>query len=169
MKYLKRFLLIGVCLFSFSAAADENPFSEHTSARSLFFHGGLMNAFNGSIREGMYGLEYRHRKFSQWGLVPAIGYIKSNAGAEYLYGDMKYTFALNEHWGILVSTGMGFFKDSKLLDLGHTIEFKSGIELFYQFNNRHRLGLSFNHYSNSRLSKRNPGTESLTFGYTVPF
>lgn len=165
----KRLLFFGLCLLSFSVTADNSSFSDHSNTRSWFFHGGIINAFNGSIRDGVYGLEYRHHKFSRWALVPAIGYLNSNSGAQYLYGDIKYTFKLNDHWGLLVSTGMGFFKDSELLDLGHTIEFKSGIEIFYQFNNRHRLGLSGNHYSNSRLSKTNPGTESLTLGYTIPF
>jgi len=163
--------LIGlVCLLALSTQLSaQHPFSEHTDRHSLYFHGGQMNAFNGSIRNPVYGLEYRFPKFSQWGLVPAIGYLNSNAGAEYSYFDMKYTFPLSEHWGLLISTGMGFFDDGELLDLGHTIEFKSGFEVFYEFDNHHRIGVSGNHYSNSRLSKRNPGTESVTVGYTLAF
>lgn len=158
------------CLITFSPKINaQHPFSEHTDCHSMQFYGGQINAFNGSIRNAVYGVEYRFPKFSQWGLVPAIGYLTSDAGAEYSYFDMKYTFSFSEHWGLMISTGFGFFEDGDLLDLGHTIEFKSGLEIFYQFNNHHRLGLSANHYSNSRLSKRNPGTESVTMGYTVAF
>mgnify|MGYP000642761801 CR=1 FL=1 len=168
----QRYLVIFAfaCLFVFSTNLKaQHPFSDHTDRHSIQFYGGQMNAFNGSIRNSVYGLEYRFPKFSQWGLVPAIGYLNSNAGAEYSYFDMKYTFSLSEHWGLLISTGLGFFKDGKLLDLGHTIEFKSGFELFYEFDNHHRIGISGHHYSNSRLSNTNPGTESVTAGYTLAF
>jgi Lipid A 3-O-deacylase (PagL). len=147
----------------------QHPFNDHTDGHSLYIHAGQMNAFNGSIRNAVYGLEYRFPKFSKWGLVPAIGYLTSDAGAEYSYADIKYTFSFSEHWGLLISTGFGFFDDGELLDLGHTIEFKSGFEVFYEFDNHHRIGVSGNHYSNSRLSKRNPGTESVTVGYTLVF
>ncbi|MCX7545900.1 acyloxyacyl hydrolase [Marinicella gelatinilytica] len=158
------------CLIFFNAKTNaQHPFSEHTDRHSMQFYGGQINAFNGSIRNAVYGLEYRFPKFSQWGLVPAIGYLTSDAGAEYSYLDMKYTFSLSEHWGLMISTGIGFFEDGKFLDLGHTIEFKSGLELFYEFNNRQRIGVAAHHYSNSRLSKTNPGTESVTMGYTVAF
>ncbi len=162
--------IVLVCLLSagFSTKA-QHPFSEHTDRHSLYVHGGQINAFNGSIRNPVYGLEYRFPKFSRWGLVPAIGYLNSNAGAEYTYFDMKYTFDLSEHWGLLISTGLGFYDDGEFLDLGHTIEFKTGFEVFYEFENNHRIGLSGNHYSNSRLSNKNPGTESLTVGYTLAF
>ncbi|KAA3638599.1 MAG: hypothetical protein DWP95_12305 [Proteobacteria bacterium] len=159
-----------ICLLTFSTTTSaRHPFSDHTNRHSLQLYGGQMNAFNGSIRNSVYGIEYRMPKFSQWGLVPAVGYLNSQAGAEYFYGDIKYTFRLSDHWGLLISTGMGFFDDGELLDLGHTLEFKSGLEFFYQFNNQQRIGLAGYHYSNSRLSQRNPGTESVTLGYTIVF
>ena len=161
-------VLVFMMSLTFSAGA-QHPFSAHTDRHSLFVYGGQMNAFNDSIRNPVYGLEYRLPKFTKWGLVPAFGYLNSEEGAEYTYADIKYTFTLSEHWGLLISTGVGFFDDGELLDLGHTIEFKSGFEVFYELTNLHRIGLAVNHYSNSRLSKRNPGTESITVGYTLVF
>ncbi|GAA4825985.1 hypothetical protein GCM10011365_06660 [Marinicella pacifica] len=158
------------CLLSLSFIVHaQHPFNKHTNRHSVQIYVGQINAFNGSIRNAVLGLEYRFPKFSRWGLVPAVGYLNSDKGAEYSYFDMKYTFELSEHWGLLISTGLGFFDDGDLLDLGHTIEFKSGFEVFYEFKNQHRLGLAGHHYSNSRLSKKNPGTESLTLGYTIVF
>ncbi|MCW8870363.1 MAG: acyloxyacyl hydrolase [Proteobacteria bacterium] len=147
----------------------QHPFNNHTDRHSLQVYGGQMNVFNDNIRNTVYGLEYRLPKFSQWGLVPAFGYLNSQNGAEYTYADIKYTFGLSEHWGLLISTGVGFFDDGDFLDLGHTIEFRSGLEVFYQFKNLQRIGLSGHHFSNSSLSDRNPGTESITLAYTIVF
>jgi len=55
-----------------------------------------------------------------------------------------------------------------LLELGHPIEFKSTLELAYEFENRWRLGLAIYHLSNSRLSSTNPGTETLVATLSVP-
>ena len=44
-------------------------------------------------------------------------------------------------------------------DLGHAIEFRSGIEVAYRFDDYSRLGLSFTHISNAGLDERNPGVE----------
>ena len=169
MQYLSRVAALVLVLVFCGRLNAQHPFSEHMERYSLQIYGGQINAFNGSIRNAVYGLEYRLPKFSKWDLVPAFGYLNSDAGAEYSYADIKYTFALNDHWGLLISTGMGFFDDGDLLDLGHTVEFRSGIEFFYQFNSRHRLGVAGHHFSNSRLSNRNPGTESVTMAYTIAF
>ncbi|MBT5194166.1 MAG: acyloxyacyl hydrolase, partial [Rhodospirillaceae bacterium] len=54
------------------------------------------------------------------------------------------------------------------LDLGHTVEFRSQLELAYRFDNRSRLGLAISHYSNASLGDKNPGTETATLYYSLP-
>ena len=53
--------------------------------------------------------------------------------------------------------------------MGHTVEFRSQLEFAYRFDNRSRLGFAISHYSNASLGDANPGTESLTLYYSVPF
>lgn len=54
------------------------------------------------------------------------------------------------------------------LDLGHSLEFRSQMELAYRFDNRSRLGLAVSHYSNASLGDKNPGTETLSLYYSHP-
>ena len=52
--------------------------------------------------------------------------------------------------------------------LGHVLEFRTSLELYYQSPDNHRLGVSLNHYSNSGLGNINPGTESLKLMLSFP-
>ena len=55
------------------------------------------------------------------------------------------------------------------LDLGHALEFRSQLEVAYRFDDRSRLGLAISHYSNASIGDTNPGTETLSVYYSVPF
>ena len=53
-------------------------------------------------------------------------------------------------------------------DLGGGLEFRSGVELAYRFENNMRFGIAFSHISNAGLGDINPGTESLVLTWAVP-
>jgi len=53
-------------------------------------------------------------------------------------------------------------------ELGGPIEFKSGGEFAYRFDNDARLGLLFDHISNAGIYKKNPGVESALLVYSIP-
>ena len=53
-------------------------------------------------------------------------------------------------------------------ELGHIIEFRSGIDLAYRRNNGSRIGAEVHHLSNASLDENNPGTETFLFTYSVP-
>ncbi len=55
------------------------------------------------------------------------------------------------------------------LDLDYPLEFRSQLEIAYRFDDRSRLGVAVSHYSNASLGDTNPGTESATIYYSVPF
>ena len=48
------------------------------------------------------------------------------------------------------------------------VEFRSQVELGYQFENQSRLSLAFSHISNAELGDDNPGTEVLNLYYHLP-
>ena len=64
---------------------------------------------------------------------------------------------------------VGVYGNGDGKDLGYAVEFRSGVELAYRFDNYARLGLSFTHISNAGLDERNPGVESLVVMYSIPF
>lgn len=116
-----------------------------------------------------FGLEYRATKITKWKIIPSFGYSLGANGIKYLYTDVKHDWTIKKNWVFTFSLGTGIFDNNDSLDLGSTIEFRTGFELTYHFNNNNRLGLVAYHLSNSKLSKQNPGTEALMLTFLVPF
>lgn len=119
-----------------------------------------------------YGIEYRAKPFSitKWDIdiIPAYGYTWSVNGSKYIYSDLKHDFHFKRNWVFTLSLGTGLFDNNDSIDLGHAIEFRSGFELAYKFNQGYRLGLAAYHLSNSRISSKNPGTESIVVSFLIP-
>ncbi len=62
----------------------------------------------------------------------------------------------------------GLWAEGDGKDLGHVVEFRSQVELGYQFDNKSRLSVAFSHISNANLDDENPGTEVLNLYYHLP-
>ncbi|MBO6784517.1 MAG: acyloxyacyl hydrolase, partial [Alphaproteobacteria bacterium] len=60
------------------------------------------------------------------------------------------------------------YADGNGKDLGHTIEFRSQLEIGYRFDDRSRLSFAVSHISNASLGDSNPGTEIATIYYHIP-
>lgn len=86
-------------------------------------------------------------------------------GAVGLYRD----FAVAPNWYLTPSFNAGLYHDGDGKDLGDVIEFRSQIELGYEFSARNRVSVGFGHLSNAGLDDRNPGTEVLNLYYHMPW
>jgi lipid A 3-O-deacylase len=117
----------------------------------------------------LFGLEYRaHDLF--YGFRPTVGAFVTTDSSLYGYGGFEWDVALLPNQLYLIpSFTVGAWKRGSGKDLGGTIEFRSGIELDYQFVNQHRIGLVFNHISNASIYSHNPGVETLLLNYSIPF
>jgi hypothetical protein len=114
------------------------------------------------------GVEFRSRPLGRWLLASGAGLSVAANGAYFLYADLHRDFALGEHWTITPSFGAGVFHGEDDLDLGHELEFQSGIEVARRFDRGYRVGLVFYHLSNASLSDDNPGTEVLALTFALP-
>lgn len=122
-----------------------------------------------SLDEDNYlALEYLFPAKTRLRLTPALGLSAAEDGSFYVYADLKRHFWLSPHWLLTPSLGAGLYDGGDEVDLGHPVEFKSGLELGYEFDSRLRLGLGFFHISNSSLSNNNPGTEILVGSVSLP-
>jgi lipid A 3-O-deacylase len=101
-------------------------------------------------------------------LQPLTGLMITGDKAIYGYGGISLDWVFG-NFILTPSFAAGLYLDGDGKDLGHAIEFRSALEVSYQFKNRHRLGLMIYHLSNASLSDNNPGTEVLSLGYSVPF
>ena len=114
-----------------------------------------------------FRLERRLNK-SLWMTQPFVGVMGTGDAAIYGYGGIAFDWVLSK-FIFTPSFAVGGYLDGDGKDLGHTIEFRSAVEIAYQFPDRHRLGLMFYHLSNASLADNNPGTEVLSFSYSIPF
>jgi len=88
-------------------------------------------------------------------------YLEDNVGTLFTGKKSNYTFT--------PSFGIGYYQDGDGKKLGHDIEFRTTIELSYQFENENRIGISFGHISNANIGDKNPGVEILSFSYQIPY
>jgi len=155
-------LLLGLMASQVSTASD----SGHYLTLGL----GHVAVFDSNIDDPyVYKLEYRFAPRTKWLLAPAIGAARSGNGASFLFLDLEKDFFPGKHWVVTPSFGLGSFDDGKDVKLGHDLEFRSGIKVAYQFDNKVRLGIGLFHLSNGGLSDRNPGTEPMFLSLSFPF
>jgi hypothetical protein len=107
---------------------------------------------------------------SYWHFKPLVGAMATTDGAFAAFGGVLIDIPLGSSGFILTpSFAPGLYTKGTGKDLGHAVEFRSQIEISYQFANQSRLGIALSHMSNAGLGKSNPGEESLVLTYSVPF
>lgn len=114
-----------------------------------------------------FGMEYRAQPLA-YNIVPIIGVNVTTDSAVYGYAGLNWDWYFSEGVVLTPNFAAGLYKDGDGKDLGGTIEFRSGIELAYIFNDNSRAGIAFNHISNASIYDRNPGAETLLVNYSVP-
>ncbi len=115
-----------------------------------------------------FRVEYRHdRRF--WIFKPLAGLMATSDGGVYGYAGVGIDMFFGRRWVVTPSFAPGAYEEGSGKDLGHTIEFRSQLEVAYRFDNRARLGLSISHMSNASIGDKNPGEESLMLNYSLPF
>lgn len=114
-----------------------------------------------------FGLEYRANPI--WmDLKPMIGgQINTDMGM-YGYAGLLYDWKPVDNLYIAPSAAVGAYKDGSSVDLGGALEFRTGIEAGYTFDNNYRMGVAFHHISNASIYDRNPGVEQLMVTYSIP-
>lgn len=102
-------------------------------------------------------------------LKPSIGTFFTNRGSVYTYFALRGEIPLGSHFMIIPIAAVGDYEKGNGKDLGSHVEFKTGAEFDYVFDNGMRIGPAFDHVSNAGIGKKNPGEENLLLMVTVPF
>ena len=163
-KQLETVLAAGVVLglvgFATPAAlAGEEP-------AFLAFGAGVYDVFDDHTT-AEFRLEYRS-DIRFWKFAPFIGAMTNAEGALYGYAGLGLDIFLGDHFVVTPNAAFGAYYDGSSKDLVGTLEFRTGGEFAYRFNDASRLGLAFNHISNASIYDSNPGTESLVIMYALP-
>lgn len=115
-----------------------------------------------------FRVEYRHAEPVIWGIKPFGGAHVTSDGALYGLGGFYGDFHLSPEWTVTPSLAAGLYSDGGGKDLGYALEFRSQLELGYNFQNGSRVTTGLAHISNASLGDRNPGTEILSLNYYFP-
>lgn len=133
----------------------------------LNFYAGRFDIAQRDKMANQYGVEYRYEDIYH-GLRPGVGVNVTSDDAVYGYSGFFWDLHLTEGLIFTPNVVMGAFSHGDGKDLGYGLEFRSGLELSYEFPLKNRLGVAFNHISNASLGNHNPGSETLLFIYEHP-
>ncbi len=114
-----------------------------------------------------FSLQYRS-DVDLWIFRPFAGLMATTDSAVNVYAGIGIDLFFGNRWVVRPSFAPGFYAEGDGKDLGHSVEFRSGVEIAYRFDDRARLGLELYHLSNASIGSRNPGEESLILTYAVP-
>lgn len=168
-----RFLVLsaavcGLMTFVAPAMAQEDVGSPSSDTAYLGLSIGDYDIFHNNDAAD-FRLDYTFADAFFWKLKPYVGVEATDDGSLWGGGGVKADFMLAPNIYLTPSLGAGLYAQGDSdKDLGHVIEFRTQLEGGYQFQNGHRLGLSFSHISNAGLDDTNPGTEVLGITYQIP-
>ncbi len=133
----------------------------------LTVYGGAYDVSQDDDSAAEVGVEYRYKDVYH-GLRPLAGVMVTTDSAVYGYAGAQWDLYLSDSVVFSPNFTAGAYSNGNGKDLGHWIEFKSGIEMAYEFENDARVGVAFNHISNASIGSDNPGTENLIVTYSHP-
>jgi hypothetical protein len=152
------FLLTIVLLSAVPMTAEE--------PRSLAFSGGVSN-FNKSEKRFELGLEFR-TPIQVWGLAVAVGLSVNDDKSAWIFGGLRRDFSLGGSWILTPAFAMALYEEGDGKDLGGPLEFRSALEIGYEWASRKRLAVAIYHLSNAGIYNHNPGMNSLILTYSFP-
>ena len=168
LNYLKYFVLF-FCLF-FIEAKSETKISNNS--KQLNFYAGVFDFSDDKQKAGLFGIQHQNENLQRdtfLGNVSPItgGFITENS-AIYIYSGVEWNFDLGGI-NLTPSFAPGLYEQGDGKDLGHTLEFKTEVQLSYDISNNTSLGMSYNHISNASLGDKNPGANSYSFNFLQQF
>ena len=161
MKILIKTLIISFLIVSFSNA--ENKWS---------FYTGMFDFSDDGKRASLFGIQHQNESLTRESflgtLSPVTGFMMTADNATYAYTGIQAQYKIGK-LNIIPSFTPGLYSKGDGKDLGHVVEFKTEIQISYEFSSNSELAVSYNHISNASLGNKNPGANSYMFNYIKKF
>ncbi len=164
---LKKIILFLVTFF-FTAQVFANENSNH---QYNFFTGNF--DFSDDKQSALLiGFQHQNEDLERDTIIgnisPITGGFFTENSAAYIYTGFEWNVEMGE-LTFTPSFAPGLYHKGDGKDLGHTLEFKSEVQLSFNLSQSSKLGLSYNHVSNASLGDKNPGANSYMFNYLKNF
>ena len=101
-----------------------------------------------------FRLEYRS-DYRLWHVGPMFGLMANADGGVYGYGSVFLDIFFGKNWVLMPNVAVGAYREGSSKDLGSILEFRTGAEFAYRFDDKSRLGIAFQHISNAGLAHKN--------------
>jgi len=147
------------------------PATSFADISRLSFGVGQYDVINTVDSAADFRVEYRLSEPMLFDLLtPWVGLEVTSDETVWGGGGLLFDYPIGNRWYLVPSLGVGLYdRGRSALRLGHVIEFRSQLELAYQFDNLSRVAFAISHLSNASLSSDNPGVEVLTLYWQIPF
>ena len=167
---MKRLALLGALLCAVLLTASERAVAQvalNETPAVLSGGVGWYDFAQGDDEAVDFRLEYRHGQDFLW-LKPWGGVEVTTDGS--VWGGIGVLMDITFFDNIVLtgSVAPGLWSKGSGKDLDYVVEFRSQVELGYQFDNKSRISAAFSHISNAGLGDDNPGTEILNLYYHIP-
>ncbi len=151
------------------AAAADGPAGAGEPAL-LVLGAGVFDMVDPEGRTAEFRVEYAFsdRDRVWWVFKPVLGLAATAEGGAYLYAGNRADIRIGRRLVATPHFAFGLHAAGGGKDLGHAVEFRTGLDLAWRFDDASRLGVTLHHISNAGLSERNPGEESAMLFWAVP-
>lgn len=153
---------------AFAAPALAQEAGGSVGAPTIKLGVGYANAFDEEDNSTDFKVDLRSN-WAWFGMIdPFVAFEANTDGG--LFGGVGLTgdIHLTPQWIITPSFAAGLYEEGSSVDLGGTAQFRTGVELGYQFPTAGRVGIELTHMSNFGLYDDNPGTEVISINYHMP-
>lgn len=147
-----------------------SPLVNAEQQSAIAFSAGAFEAFENDGSAAEIGIEYRFSpRESLFNLIPTLGLAMNSDGGYWGYAGIRYDWMFSAQWTLTPHFAIAAYEDGGGTDLGHDMEFRTGLDLGYQLTDSSRLALGIYHMSNADVADDNPGSESVIVTYSVGF
>ena len=168
LNYIKYFVLV-FCLLK-KKKKSETKISKNS--KQLNFYVCVFDFSDEKQKAGLFGIQHQNENLQRntflGNLSPITGGFITENSAVYVYSGVEWNFDLGEI-NFRPSFAPGLYEQGDGKDLGHTLEFKTEIQLSYSISKDTSFGMSYNHISNASLGDKNPGANSYEVNFLKNF
>ena len=147
---------------------NKKSFNEH----EFNVYSGMFDFSDDGQRAALIGFQHQNEMLQRDSflgtLSPVTGFILTENNATYFYTGVQTEYNIGKI-NVIPSFTPGFYNQGDGKDLGHALEFKSEVQLSFDFLTNSELGFSYNHISNASLGDKNPGANSYMFNFIKQF
>ena len=165
---LKKFLIsVFFVLLTFAANAVE--IKDNSLDTKFSVYSGIFDFSDDGKKSSLVGIQHQNEELNRdtilGNLSPITGAMITADNASYFYTGVQTEYTVGM-LNITPSFAPGYYNQGDGKDLGHSLEFKSEVQLSLSLPKKNsQLGFSYNHLSNASLGDKNPGANSYSFNF----